>query len=94
MPTENGNDAQVALWLRLSDTEVSCDDPECAAREMYLTSDGSASVPASGRLPAFARRDGFGYFEYWTHPHHDWTTRSPAGPYRSQVERESSELGA
>lgn len=22
LPTENGNDAQVALWLRLSDTEV------------------------------------------------------------------------
>lgn len=71
LPTENGNDAQVALWLRLSDTEVPCDDPGCAAREMYLTSDGSDSVPASGPLPAFARRDGFGYFEYRTHPHHD-----------------------
>ncbi|MEU6352076.1 hypothetical protein ABZ896_22530 [Streptomyces sp. NPDC047072] len=71
LPTENGTDAQVALWLRLSDTEVSCDDPRCAAREMYLTSDGSGRVPASGPLPAFARRNGFGYFEYRTHPHHD-----------------------
>ncbi|MEW2493779.1 hypothetical protein AB0942_09550 [Streptomyces nodosus] len=62
---------QVALWLRLSDTEVPCDDPGCAAREMYLTSDGSDSVPASGPLPAFARREGLGYFEYRTHPHHD-----------------------
>ncbi|MFD7861490.1 hypothetical protein [Streptomyces sp. NPDC059783] len=64
LPTENGNGAQVALWLRLSDTEVPCDDPGCAAREMYLTSDGSDSVPTSGPLPAFARRDGFGYFEW------------------------------
>ena len=71
LPTENGNDAQVALWLRLSDTEVPCGDPGCAAREMYLTSDGSGSVPASGPLPAFARRDGLGYFEYRTHPHRD-----------------------
>ncbi|MFF2226877.1 hypothetical protein ACFVV7_26585 [Streptomyces globisporus] len=71
LPTENGNDVQVALWLRLSDTEVPCDDPGCAAREMYLTSDGSGGLPASGRLPAFARREGLGYFEYRTHPHRD-----------------------
>lgn len=61
----------MALWLRLSDTEVPCVDPGCAAREMYLTSDGSGRVPTSGPLPAFARRDGFGYFEYKRHPHHD-----------------------
>ncbi|MFF8617128.1 hypothetical protein [Streptomyces sp. NPDC015350] len=82
LPTENGNDAQVALWLRLSDTEVPCDDPGCAAREMYLTSDGSGSVPASGPLPAFARREGLGYFEYWTHPHHGGWACDGAGPVR------------
>ncbi|WP_424892219.1 hypothetical protein [Streptomyces sp. XH2] len=69
LPTENGQDVTVALWLRLSNTELSCDDPRCEAREMYLTSDGSGRLPASGPLPAFARCDGFGYFEYRTHPH-------------------------
>ncbi|MFF7953969.1 hypothetical protein [Streptomyces griseorubiginosus] len=70
-PTENGQDVTVALWLRLSDTEVPCDAPVCEAREMYLTSDGSGRLPASGPLPAFARREGFAYFEYTTHPHCD-----------------------
>ncbi|MFI5864731.1 hypothetical protein [Streptomyces sp. NPDC051546] len=70
-PTENGQDVQVALWLRLYDTEVPCDDPGCAAREMYLTSDGSGRQPASGPLPGFARLDGYAYFEYRTHPHYD-----------------------
>jgi hypothetical protein len=70
-PTENGRDVTVAMWLRLSDTEMPCDDPGCAAREMYLTSDGSGRLPASGPLPAFARVAGFGYFEYRTHPHRD-----------------------
>ncbi|MFE4304875.1 hypothetical protein ACFRR6_02165 [Streptomyces sp. NPDC056891] len=70
-PTENGQDVTVALWLRLSDTEVSCDDPGCAARGMYLSSDGSGRLPASGPLPDFARQEGMGYFEYKTHPHCD-----------------------
>ncbi|GAA3085872.1 hypothetical protein GCM10020000_85490 [Streptomyces olivoverticillatus] len=71
LPTKDGQDATVALWLRLADTEVSCGNPACAAREQYLTSDGSGRLPASGLLPAFARLDGFGYFEYTTHPHCD-----------------------
>ncbi|SDT83413.1 hypothetical protein SAMN05216371_8240 [Streptomyces sp. TLI_053] len=69
---EQGQDVRVALWLHLSDTEVECSDPGCAAREKYLTSDGSGRLPASGPLPDLARGGcGPAYFEYTVHPHGD-----------------------
>ncbi|WP_433434905.1 hypothetical protein [Nonomuraea sp. CA-141351] len=82
LPTEHGQDVTVALWLRLSDTEVACDDPSCQARIMYLTDDGTSDGghPASGPLPEFARNNGLAYFTFTTHPHEDaWAaSKDPA----------------
>ncbi|MGP4104389.1 hypothetical protein [Nonomuraea sp. KM90] len=84
LPTEQGQDVTVTLWLRLSDTEVACDDDACQARTTYLTDNGSGDDGrlASGPLPDFARgNSGFGYFTFTTHPHDDgtWvTSKDPA----------------
>lgn len=75
LPTEHGQDVTVQMWLRLTDTEINCDDPDCQARSTYLASDGSGRQPASGPLPDFARTGGLAYFTFTTHPHHDgWAT--------------------
>jgi hypothetical protein len=72
LPVENGQDVTVGIWLHLSDTEVECANPDCAARVQYLTSDGEGRLPRSGPLPEFARRgEGLAYFEYKAHPHCD-----------------------
>jgi hypothetical protein len=70
LPVQRGQDVTVTMWLPLTTTAyVECTDPDCTARQMYLTSDGSGRLPASGPLPAFTRDGELAYFTYKTHPH-------------------------
>lgn len=70
LPVQRGQDVTVAMWLPLTTSAyVECAKPDCTARQMYLTSDGSGRQPASGPLPAFIHDGALAYFTYTAHPH-------------------------
>ena len=77
LPVQRGQDVTVAMWLPLTTSAyVECTEPDCMAREMYLTSDGSGRQPASGPLPTFIKDGALAYFTYTTHPHREYWAAS------------------
>jgi hypothetical protein len=77
LPVQRGQDVTVAMWLPLTTSAYTeCAEPGCAARQMYLTSDGSGRQPASGPLPAFIQDGALAYFTYTAHPHGEYWASS------------------
>jgi hypothetical protein len=77
LPVQRGQDVTVAMWLPLTaSVYMECTEPDCLARQIYLTSDGSGSQPASGLLPAFIQDGALAYFTYTTHPHGEYWASS------------------
>lgn len=77
LPVQRGQDVTVAMWLPLTTSAyVECTEPDCMARQMYLTSDGSGRQPASGPLPTFIQDGALAYFTYTTHPHGEYWAAS------------------
>lgn len=79
LPLQRGQDVTVAMWLPLTTSAyVECAEPDCMARQLYLTSDGSGRQPASGPLPTFIHDGALAYFTYAAHPHGEYWASSIA----------------